>query len=141
MRSSRQTSSLPRRRRGRRQMLEAAEADLRSKPAFCLEVKGAPGIPGNLVAKFVDANKRRFGLRDGGVGPVARRQTHRSSTRSRGTEPPFDMLMTLQDVYEKSPGTLSPSPRRAPRWTRFGQWTSSIYRSLTERLPRQHSTC
>ena len=27
-------------------------------------------------AKFVDANKRRFGLRDGGVGPVARCQTH-----------------------------------------------------------------
>jgi hypothetical protein len=31
--------------------------------------------------------------------------------RSRGTEPPFDMLVTLQDVYEKSPGTLSPSPK------------------------------
>jgi hypothetical protein len=29
-----------------------------------------------LAAKFVDANKRRFGLRDGGVGPVARCQTH-----------------------------------------------------------------
>jgi hypothetical protein len=27
-------------------------------------------------AKFIDANKRRFGLRDGGVGPVARCQTH-----------------------------------------------------------------
>jgi hypothetical protein len=29
-----------------------------------------------LAAKFVDANKRRFGLRDGGVVPVARCQTH-----------------------------------------------------------------
>jgi hypothetical protein len=28
--------------------------------------------------KFVDANKRRFGLRDGGVGPVSRRQTYRA---------------------------------------------------------------
>jgi hypothetical protein len=27
-------------------------------------------------AKFIDTNKRRFGLRDGGVGPVARCQTH-----------------------------------------------------------------
>jgi hypothetical protein len=61
--------------------------------------------------------------------------------RSCGTEPPLDMLMTLQGVYEKSLGTLSPSPRRAPRWTRFGQLASSIYRSLTERLPRQHSAC
>jgi hypothetical protein len=31
-----------------------------------------------LVAKFVDADKRRFGLRDGGVGPVARRPTYRA---------------------------------------------------------------
>jgi len=30
----------------------------------------------NIRAKFIDANKRRFGLRDGGVGPVARCQTH-----------------------------------------------------------------
>jgi hypothetical protein len=28
------------------------------------------------VCRFVDANKRRFGLRDSGVGPVARCQTH-----------------------------------------------------------------
>jgi len=75
-------------------------------------VKGAPGIPGNLVAKFVDANKRRFGLRDGGVGPVARCQTHQLNP-SCGTKPPLDMLMTLQGVYEKSLGTLSPSPRRS----------------------------
>ena len=71
-------------------------------------MKGAPGIPGNLVAKFVDANKRRFGLRDGGVGPVARCQTHQLHP-SCGTEPPLDILMTLQ----KSLGTLSPSPRRS----------------------------
>ena len=75
-------------------------------------MKGAPGIPGNLVAKFVDANKRRFGLRDGGVGPVARCQTHQLHP-SCGTKPPLDMLMTLQGVYEKSLGTLSPSPRRS----------------------------
>jgi len=30
--------------------------------------------------------------------------------RSCGTEPPLDMLMTLQDVYEKSLGTLSAEP-------------------------------
>jgi hypothetical protein len=59
--------------------------------------------------------------------------------RSCGTEPPLDMLMTLQGVFEKWLGTLSPSPRRAPLWTRFGQLASSIYRSLTERLPRRHS--
>ena len=55
-------------------MLEAAEADLALEAGFVRE--GAPGIPGNLATKFVDANKRRFGLRDGGVGPVARCQTH-----------------------------------------------------------------
>ena len=33
--------------------------------------------------------------------------------QSCGTKPPLDMLMTLQGVYEKSLGTLSPSPRRS----------------------------
>jgi len=34
------------------------------------------------------------------------------------------MLMTLQGVYEKLLGWLPQSLRRAPRWTRFGQWAS-----------------
>jgi hypothetical protein len=111
----------------------------RSKPAFCPGERRARHSR-NLAAKFVDANKRRFGLRDGGVGPVARRQTYYYRARPKLRDrTPLDMLMTLQGVYEKSLGTLSPSPRRAPRWTRFGQLASSIYRSLTERLPRQHS--
>jgi hypothetical protein len=58
----------------------------RSKPAF-VHVKGAPGIPGNLVAELVDANKRRFWLRDGDVGPVARRQTHRAPPKPRDQTP------------------------------------------------------
>ena len=94
-------------------MLEAAEADLALEAGF-VQCEGAPGIPENLAAKFVDANKRRFGLRDGGVGPVARCQTYQLHP-SCGTESPLDMLMTLQGVYEKSLGTLSPSPRRSAR--------------------------
>ena len=50
------------------------------------DVKGAPGIPGNLVAELVDANKRRFGLRDGDAGPVARRQMHRTPPKPRDRE-------------------------------------------------------
>jgi len=47
-------------------MLEAAEAGSRApKPVF-VHVKARQAFPGNLAAKFVDANKRRFGLRDGG---------------------------------------------------------------------------
>jgi hypothetical protein len=119
-------------------MLEAAEADLALEAGFLSHVKGAPGIPRNLVAKFVDANKRRFGLRDAAsVLSLAARLTELH--RSCGTEPPLDILMTLQGVYEKSLDTVSPSPRRAPRWTRFRQLASSIYWSLTERLPRRHS--
>jgi hypothetical protein len=49
--------------------------------------KGAPGILGNLVAELVDANKRRFWLRDGGVGPVARRQTHRAPPKPQDRTP------------------------------------------------------
>src|SRR5580704_9998936 len=44
MRSSRQTSSLPRRRRGRRQMLEAAEADLALEVGF-VHVKAPQAFP------------------------------------------------------------------------------------------------
>jgi len=53
----------------------------------------------------------RFGLRDGGVALVARRQMHRTppKPRDRESEPPLDMLMTLQGVYEKSLGTPPPS--------------------------------
>ena len=40
-------------------MLEAAEADLALEAGF-VQCEGAPGIPENLAAKFVDANKRRF---------------------------------------------------------------------------------
>jgi hypothetical protein len=36
----------------------------------------------------------------------------------------LDMLMTLQGVYERLLGRLPQSLRRAPRWTRFGQWAS-----------------
>ena len=43
-------------------MLEAAEADLALEAGF-VHVKAPPGIPGNLAAKFVDANKRRFCIR------------------------------------------------------------------------------
>ena len=67
-------------------MLEAAEADLALEAGF-VHVKAPPGIPGNLAAKFVDANKRRFGLRDGGVGPVARRQTYRAPPKLRDRTP------------------------------------------------------
>jgi hypothetical protein len=35
--------------------------------------------------------------------------------RDRGSEPPLDMLMTLQGVYEKSLSRRPPSLRRAPR--------------------------
>src|SRR5260370_37325982 len=84
----------------------------RARSRFC-PCEGAPGIPGNLAAKFVDANKRLFGLPYVGVGPVARCQTHQLDPTC-GPEPPLDMLMTPQGVYEKSLGTLSPSPRRSP---------------------------
>ena len=100
--------------------------------------KGAPGILGNWSPSSSTRTNdvSGFAMAASVLSRAARRtELH----RSRGTEPPLDMLMTLQGVYEKSLGTLSPSPRRAPRWTRFGQWASSIYRSLTERLPRQHS--
>ena len=43
-------------------MLEAAEADLALESGF-VHVKGALGNSGNLAAKFVDANKRRFCIR------------------------------------------------------------------------------
>ena len=110
----------------------------RARSRLLSHVKGAPGIPGNLVAKFVDANKRRFGLRDGGVGPVARCQTHQLHP-SCGTEPPLDMLMTLQVYMRNRSVRCRRALGGAPRSTRFGQLASSIYRSLTERLPRQHS--
>jgi hypothetical protein len=35
---------------------------------------------------------------------------HTELHRNCGTQPPLDMLMTLQSVYEKTLGTLSPSP-------------------------------
>jgi hypothetical protein len=60
----------------------------RARSRLFVQVNGAPGIPENLVAKFVDANKRRFGLRDGGVGAVARRQTYRAPPKLRD-RPPF----------------------------------------------------
>ena len=41
-------------------------------------------------AKFIDANKRRFGLRDGGVGPVARCQTHQP-TQAAGPSEGWDL--------------------------------------------------
>ena len=83
-------------------------------------VEGAPGIPGNLAVKFVDANKRAFRA-SRWPRPVLSLATRLTELhRSCETEPPLDMLMTLQGVYEKSLGRLSPSLRRAPRWTRSG---------------------
>ena len=47
-----------------------------STPAF-VRVTGAPGMRKSL-AELVDANDRRSGLRDGGIGRVARRQLHQA---------------------------------------------------------------
>jgi hypothetical protein len=109
-----------------------------SKPAFCPGERRARHSRkfGRQVRRRQQTAFRVSRWRRPVLSLAARRtELHRSC----GTEPSLDMLMTLQGVYEKSLGTLSPIPRRAPRWTRLGQWASSIYRSLTERLSRRHS--
>jgi hypothetical protein len=90
-------------------MLEAAEADLALEAGFVQKARRSRKFGRQSSSTRTNG---RFGLRDGGVGPVARCQTHQLHP-SCGTEPPLDMLMTLQGVYEKSLGTLSPSPRRS----------------------------
>jgi hypothetical protein len=102
----------PRRRRGRRQMLEAAEADLALEACFC---------PCERRAR----HSRKFGRRTRRREQTAfwasrwRRRSCRappdapSSTEAAGprVRTPLDMLMTLQGVYEKLLGTLPPSLR------------------------------
>ena len=124
----------------RREGEEGAARRSRARSRLFVHAKGAPGIPGNWPPSSSTRTNGVSGFAmAASVLSLAARLTELH--RSCGTEPPLDMLMTLQGVYEKSLGTLSPSPRRAPRWTRFGQLASSIYPSLTERLPRQHSAC
>jgi hypothetical protein len=122
---------------GAARMLEAAEADLAIEAGSLSERRARHSRKfGRQVRRRKQTAFSGFAMAASVLSLAARlTELHRSC----GTEPPLDMLMTLQGVYEKSLGTLSPSPRRAPRWTRFGQLASSIYRSLTERLPRQHS--
>jgi hypothetical protein len=87
-------------------MLEAAEADLALEAGFVQQARRSRKFGRQSSSTRTNG---RFGLRDGGVGPVARCQTHQLHP-SCGTEPPLDMLMTLQGIYEKSLGTLSPKP-------------------------------
>ena len=91
-------------------MLEAAEADLALEAGF-VHVKARQAFL-EIGRQVRRREQTAFRLRDGGIGPVARCQTHQLHP-SCGTEPPLDMLMTLQGVYEKSLGTLSPSPSRS----------------------------
>jgi hypothetical protein len=49
--------------------------DPHSEAAVLSMLKARQAFP-EIGRQVVDANKRRFGLRDGGVGPVARCQTH-----------------------------------------------------------------
>ena len=62
---------------GRRAAEVVAEgARQREAEGVFLMTSGTTDDVAKVRAKFIDANKRRFGLRDGGVGPVARCQTH-----------------------------------------------------------------
>ena len=92
-------------------MLEAAEADLALEAGF-VHVEGAPGISGNWPPSSLTRTNgvSGFAMAASVLSRAARRT---SSTQSCGTKPPLDMLMTLQGAYEKSLGTLSPSPRRS----------------------------
>jgi len=93
-------------------MLEAAEADLALEAGFC---------PCERSAR----HSRKFGRQVRRREQTAFRASRwrRRSCRAlpdapappklRDRTPPLDMLMTLQGVYEKSLGTLSPSPRRS----------------------------
>ena len=92
-------------------MLEAAEADLAPEAGFC---------PCERRQAFPEIWSPSSSTRTNGVSgfamaaSVLSRAARRTELRrSRRTEPPLDMLMTLQGVYEKSLGTLSPSPRRS----------------------------
>ena len=100
-------------------MLEAAEADLALEAGFVRRRARRSQKFGRQSSST--RTNGRFGLRDGGVGPVARCQTLQLHP-SCGTEPPLDMLMTLQGIYEKSLGTLSPSPRRSATVGASGNW-------------------
>ena len=89
---------------------EAAEADLALEAGFVQKARQA--FPEIWPPKFVDANKWTF--RDSRW----RRRSCRAlpdppAPPKLRDRPPLDMLMTLQGVYEKSLGTLSPSPRRS----------------------------
>ena len=90
-------------------MLEAAEADLALEAGF-VHVKARQAFPEIWPPS---SSTRTNGVSGFAMAaPVARCQTHQLHP-SCGTKPPLDMLMTLQGVYEKSLGTLSPSPRRS----------------------------
>ena len=93
-------------------MLEAAEADLALEAGFCPCERSARHSRkfGRQVRRRQQTAFRVSRWRRPVLSLAARRtELHRSC----GTEPPLDMLMTLQGVYEKSLGTLSPSPRRS----------------------------
>ena len=100
-------------------MLEAAEADLALEAGFCPGERRARAFP-EIWSLSSSTRTNGFGLRDGSVRSCRSPPDAPSSTEAAGPNPPLDMLMTLQGVYEKSFGTPSPSPRRAPRWTRSG---------------------
>jgi len=87
-------------------MLEAAEADLALEAGFVQQARRSRKF-GRQSSSTEQTDVSGFAMAASVLSRAARRT---SSTQAAGPNPPLDMLMTLQGIYEKSLGTLSPKP-------------------------------
>ena len=121
---------------GRRAAEVVAEgARQREAEGVFLMTSGTTDDVAKVRAKFIDANKRRFGLRDGGVGPVARCQTHQPTQAAGPSEGVGPRVRIRLAPAESRLRTRFPRSLQRPKLERAGWVSRSAPSGGTHQFP------